>query len=144
MELTQKACESRRTKHRFPMQRDLHYKMTEDGVQTAAGSGTTLAIGSGGVALTADQAMRVGAFVELSISWPMLLDECLPIRLIVFGRVLQVSGQRAECSLEKYEFRTQARKVTTIPCGVRSDSMLQRWLDEVQKEAKPHPHLARF
>jgi hypothetical protein len=37
------------------------------------------------------------------------------------------------CSIEKYEFRTQARsyqQTTTI----RTDTMLQRWADGIRKE----------
>jgi hypothetical protein len=109
--------------------------MTEDGVQTAAGSGATIDIGSAGVSFTADQSMRVGAFVELSISWPVLLHESLPMRLIVFGRVVRVRGQEAACSVDKYEYRTQARTLAAVSSGVRSDSMLERWANGVQKGA---------
>jgi len=71
--------------------------------------------------------------VELSISWPVLLDESCPMRLIVFGRVLRCTSRKAVCSIEKYEFRTQARtyqQTTTI----RTDTMLQRWADGIRKE----------
>jgi hypothetical protein len=133
MEMAIKA-KDRRTKHRFPLQRDVRYKMTEDGVQTAAGAGATMNIGSGGVAFTSDHSMHIGAFVELSISWPVLLDESLPMRLIVFGRIVRVGLQDAACSVDKYEFRTQSRTLTAVSSAVRSDSMLKRWVDGVRKE----------
>ena len=68
MPLTNKATE-RRSKFRFDMQRDLRYKMTGDGLPSAAGAGQTINMCSEGVAFAAEQTMPAGAFVELSISW---------------------------------------------------------------------------
>ena len=131
MELMKKGSD-RRSKQRFAMQREMRYKTAEDGVVIAAGLGQTVDIGSGGVAFTADGAMQPGAFIELSISWPVLLDENCPMRLIVFGRVLRANGKRAVCTIDKYEFRTQSRTLQTMPMP-RSDGMLQRWSDGVRK-----------
>jgi hypothetical protein len=72
----------------------------------AAGAGYTIDMGSGGVAFSAEHELRPGTFVELSISWPALLDQTCPMRLIVFGRVLRGAGRTAACTLDKYEFRT--------------------------------------
>lgn len=131
MELVKKATD-RRHKQRFAMQREIRYKMAENGVVVAAGNGQTVNIGSGGVAFVAEgEIVQPGAFVELSISWPVLLDESCPMRLIVFGRVLRASGQKAVCTVDKYEFRTQSRTLHTMP--MPRDGMLQRWADTVRK-----------
>ncbi len=124
----------RRAKHRFAIERQLRYKLAEDGVVVAAGSGQTLNICSGGVAFLSEQALTPGGFVELSISWPVLLDESLPMRLIIFGRLLRCSGQTSICTIDKYEFRTQSRtfQPTTV---TRTDGMLQRWADGLRKES---------
>lgn len=136
MELTNKSYE-RRSKSRFNLQRDLRYKITGDGVPAAAGAGQTINICSGGVAFVAEHAMRAGAFVELSISWPVLLDDSCPMRFIVFGRVLRANGQTAICSIDKYEFRTAARSFQAA-AAVRSDGMLQRWADGMRKGVLKH------
>ena len=123
----------RRSKFRFAIERDLRYKMAEDGVVVASGSGQTINMGSGGVAFGTEQPLAPRRYVELSISWPVLLDETCPMRLIVFGRVLRCTGRKSVCSIEKYEFRTQAR--TFQPSETtRPDSMLQRWADGMRKE----------
>jgi hypothetical protein len=88
---------------------------------------------SGGVAFTTERALNPGAFVELSISWPVLLDETCPMRLIVFGRILRCTGRKAVCTIDKYEFRTQSRTLQTAP-AIRTDTMLQRWADGMRKE----------
>src|SRR5450631_2755578 len=99
----------RRSKFRFDIERDLRYKMAKDGVVVATGSGQTINMGSGGLAFLADQPIKPGAYLEISISWPVLLDATCPMRLIVFGQALRCTGRKAVCTIEKYEFRTQSR-----------------------------------
>jgi hypothetical protein len=123
----------RRTKYRFGIEREIRYKMAEDGVVVAVGSGKTINMCSEGIAFTSEQALTPGGFVELSISWPVLLDETCPMRLIVFGRLLRCSGSTSVCTIDKYEFRTQSRTFqATAP--TRSDGMLHRWVEGMRKE----------
>jgi len=123
----------RRIKARFPIRRELRFKVLHDGNTVASGMGSTQDIGSGGVAFFCDGELKSGAFVELSISWPALLEERCAMRLIVFGRVLRSGGGWSACTIDKYEFRTQGRVVQPTPT-VRHDSMLQRWADMRVKE----------
>ncbi len=122
----------RRLKNRFPIRREVRYKLLEEGAMVASGAGETCDISSGGVAFTPDGELKTGAFVELSISWPVLLDDRCAMRLIAFGRVVWTNGDRAACTIDKYEFRTQAR---TYQMPTRNDSMLQRWADSFLKES---------
>lgn len=132
-----KKLPERRIKYRFPLTREVRYKLLEDNTIVAAGRGETLDLSSGGVGIAVDQSLAPGAFIELSISWPVLLHENCPMRLIVFGRVVRSEGSRAACTIDKYEFRTQARELRfTTP--VRTDSKLQRWADGIRKEAEKH------
>jgi hypothetical protein len=128
-----KKTADRRNKQRFALQREVRYKMAEDGVVVSAGNGQTIDIGSGGVAFSCEGRLLPGAFVELSISWPVLLDETCPMRLIVFGRVLRSQNGQAVCSVDKYEFRTQAKATVQTMPAPRADSMLQRWADGVRR-----------
>jgi hypothetical protein len=132
MQLSKRENE-RRSKFRFAIERDLRYKMAEDGVVVAAGSGKTINMCSGGVAFATEQPLTPGAYVEISISWPVLLDESCPMRLIVFGRVLRCTGRKAVSSIDKYEFRTQSRTFQAS-ATTRPDGMLQRWVDGMRKE----------
>jgi len=132
MELVKRPNE-RRKKFRFPIERDLRYKIADRGVLIASGSGRTLNIGSGGVAFTAEEQLMPGAFIELSVSWPALLADSCPMRFIAFGRILRSNGKKTICTIDKHEFRTQARTVQA-PTAIRSDGMLQRWADGVRKE----------
>jgi len=131
MQEASKATE-RRSKYRFEIQRDLRYKMTAEGIPVAAGTGKTINICSSGIAFSTDHPMQAGAFIELSINWPVLLDDNCPMRLNVFGRILRAEGMEAVCSIDKYEFRTAPRTFQTAST-VRTDSMLQRWADGMRK-----------
>jgi len=124
----------RRSKYRFSIKRELRYKILEHGAMIGSGTGHSIDLGSGGMAFAAEHPLKPGAFVEVSISWPVLLDQTCPMRLIVFGRVLRSSEQRNVCSIDKYEFRTQARTCqgAAVP---RSDGMLQRWAEGIRKES---------
>ncbi len=122
----------RRNKTRFPMIREVRYKLLEGDRIVAAGMGTTENMSSGGVAFQSNVDLPDGSFIELSISWPLMLDNVCPMRLIVFGRVLRGAEETKVCTVEKWEFRTQSRKLTTaIP--LRIDGKLQRWA-EYRKE----------
>jgi len=123
----------RRDKSRFPISRELRYKVVKESSVIESGNGQTADISSGGVCFLAGRKMEIDSYVELSISWPVLLDDSMPMRLIIFGRVLRSDGNRCACSIEKYEFRTQPRVFqTTTP--TRSDSMLLRWAESLRKD----------
>jgi hypothetical protein len=124
----------RRSKMRFPIHRDLRYKILEDDVVLESGRGETVDVASGGVAFQIEHSLKVGAFVELSISWPVLLDDSCAMRLIVFGRIVRAWGERSACCVDKYEFRTQARALQPV-IAVRNDSMLERFAGSMRKES---------
>lgn len=122
----------RRARVRFPMHRDMRYKLLEGEAIIASGAGATCDMSSSGVAFTSDRPLAAGAFIEVSISWPAALEDGCPMRLIVFGKVLRSGLHRSVCTVEKYEFRTQARTLQfAVPA--RHDNKLQRWAKEYEK-----------
>ncbi len=129
---SQSASDERRGKFRFPMQRELRYKLYKDGAVHESGTGETINIGSGGVWFSLEHHASVGSFIQLSISWPVLLDQACPMRLIIFGRVVRGGSGTCACTIDKYEFRTQGRALQ--PSGARNDAMLERWVENVRKD----------
>src|SRR5450432_1231187 len=91
--------EERRKKIRFPIHRELRYKLLDEGVLVGTGTGQSINMGSGGVGFSVDKELKPGTLIELSISWPVLLDDSCPMRFIAFGRVLRSTGRRAACSI---------------------------------------------
>ena len=121
----------RRSKSRFPIQREMRYKVLKDNQVVEIGTGRTVNIGSGGAAFRLDHELVPGCLIELSISWPVLLDNTCAVRLVTYGRLLRSRGGLCACSFEKYEFRTQARVLQPVPA--RTDPIFQRWADNVRK-----------
>jgi hypothetical protein len=121
----------RRSKHRFAIQRELHFKVMERERVVSKGVGKTVDISSMGVAFEAEGKFKPGALVQISISWPVLLDETCRMQLMIVGRVVRTANQDVACSIDRYEFRTQAR---LAPNPTRVDQTIRRWIENADKD----------
>jgi hypothetical protein len=45
--------------------------------------------------------------VELSVTWPALLEGKCPLQFVATGRVVRSENNRAAVKIERYEFRTR-------------------------------------
>ena len=98
----------RRVAARFPIERETRYKLlTSDGINEE-GTGKSINISSGGILFTTDCHLQPGIGLEVTISWPVLLDSEVRLRLVVLGRVVRSGGGNAAMAISRYEFRTQA------------------------------------
>ena len=96
----------RRMKRRFQIAQDLRYKMLYGQRIAETGSGKTLNISSGGVWFTTDSMLTAGMPIELSMSWPVLLNDSCPMKLMIYGCVVRSNEKGAAVAIERYEFRT--------------------------------------
>jgi hypothetical protein len=74
------------------------------------GTGSSIDLSSGGIAFTSDTPLRVGSYLELSISWPVLLNQTCALKLVASGRVVRSEQNRTAISLDRYEVRTSGAK----------------------------------
>jgi len=116
----------RRAKHRFAIERELRFKVLDGERPAKTGIGNTVDISSGGVAFETLTKLLPGTLLELSISWPVLLDETCLMRLVVLGRVVRTRRQMVACTVDKYEFRTQARVPQNQP-RTSLEAAQRRW-----------------
>jgi hypothetical protein len=125
----------RRSKHRFALKRELRYKILQSDRIIGNGTGQTVDISSGGVAFEYAGYLKQGALIELSISWPVLLDETCLMRLIICGRVVRAGKRTAACTIDRYEFRTQARasSVANNNDNIRLNTSLRRWAGSLER-----------
>src|SRR5712691_7459160 len=98
----------RRSCDRFPIEREVRYKVfgTHKNVMQI-GLGKSLNMSSSGVLFTTESILRAGQRVELAVSWPVLLDNMLPLKLVASGRLVRSQGTQAAMSIDKYEFKTR-------------------------------------
>ena len=99
----------RRTKRRFQIEQDVRYKMLYGQRIAETGSGRTLNISSGGVWFTTDSMLATGMPIELSMTWPVLLNDSCAMKLMIYGCVVRSNEKGAAVAIERYEFRTMGR-----------------------------------
>lgn len=100
----------RRSADRFPIEREVRYKVLNKRSGPEEGTGKTINISSNGVLFTTDQILIPGKRLELSISWPAQLDNKCQLKLVARGRVARLEQGRAAIEIQQYEFRTQGSK----------------------------------
>jgi hypothetical protein len=111
----------RRVKRRFPIEQDVRYKMLYGQRIAETGSGKTVNISSGGIWFSTQTMLASGMPIELSLTWPVLLNDSCPMKLMIYGCVVRSNDRGAAVAIERYEFRTQGRSQQsqpTIPQGV--------------------------
>src|SRR5262249_6375700 len=94
----------RRARARFPLVREIQYRtMKRRG--DAPRQGETLNISSSGTLFTTDQDLAPGTRVELSISWPLKLDDAVAMNLVAAATIVRVDGRKAAARFENQEFK---------------------------------------
>jgi hypothetical protein len=109
----------RRAKRRFPIDRDVKYKVLRGDRIAEFGSGKTLNVSSSGICFTTETVLPLAAPIELSMSWPALLNDSCPMKLTIHGSVVRSDAHGTVVTVERYEFRTQGRSILTpaLPFG---------------------------
>ena len=99
----------RRMKRRFQIEQEVRYKMLYGQRIAETGTGRSLNISSGGVWFSTETMLTAGMPVELSMNWPVLLNDSCPMKLMIYGCVIRSTERGAAVAIERYEFRTQGR-----------------------------------
>jgi hypothetical protein len=100
----------RRSKRRFQIEQEIRYKMLYGQRIAETGIGRTMNISSSGVWLSTENMLTSGMPVELSMNWPVLLNDSCPMKLMIYGCVVRSNEKGAAVAIERYEFRTQGSK----------------------------------
>ncbi len=103
-----KDASDRRGSDRFPIEREVKYKVLSKRSADEAGSGKTLNMSSSGVLFTSEHLLIPGKRIEVSISWPAQLNNKTNLKLVARGRVVRCEDGRAALEIQQYEFRTQS------------------------------------
>lgn len=97
----------RRTSDRFPIEREVRYKVLSKRSNDEAGVGKTVNMSSSGVLFTSEHHLLPGKRVEVAISWPAQLNNKTALKLVARGRVVRSADGQAALEIQQYEFRTQ-------------------------------------
>ena len=108
----------RRNSDRFPIEREVKYRVLSKRSGEESGDGKTVNISSSGILFTTDHMLLPGRRLELSISWPAQLNNKCALRLVARGRIVRYEEGRAAFMIQQYEFRTQSLGAP-LPVGPR-------------------------
>ena len=104
----------RRAADRFPIEREVRYKVLNRKNADEVGHGKTINMSSNGVLFTTDQYLLPGRRLELSISWPAQLNSTVALKLVARGRVVRCEEGKAAIEIHQYEFRTASPSSLTV------------------------------
>ena len=110
--IPQKNQSERRSADRFPIAREVRYKVLNKKTSDEIGLGQTVNMSSTGVFFTAEHILLPGKRLELAISWPAQLNNQTALKLVARGRIIRFDEGRAAMEIQQYEFRTAKSAVT--------------------------------
>jgi hypothetical protein len=86
----------RESSTRFPIRCKLEFKMSNGRSVIFAGLGDTLNMSSSGVLFESERGCPVGGHTELSISWPLQLNQNCSLKLIAQGRLVRQKNENSQ------------------------------------------------
>lgn len=96
----------RRHSDRFPIEREVKYRVLSKRGGEECGDGKTINMSSAGILFTTDRIVLPGRRLEVSINWPAQLNDKCALKLVARGRVVRFEEGRAAMEIQQYEFRT--------------------------------------
>jgi hypothetical protein len=96
----------RRAGDRFPIEREVKYKVLNRKKDDEVGYGKTINTSSDGVLFATDQSLFPGQRMELSINWPAQLNSTVALKLVARGRVVRSAEGKVAIEIHQHEFRT--------------------------------------
>lgn len=98
----------RRQDRRYQLQLELKWKLIRRRRVLETGTGRTVDVSSGGILFDPGHYLPEGLNVELSISWPVLLRNVVPMQLVATGKIVRSNGPLVAIQTTQHEFRTVA------------------------------------
>ena len=111
---SEKEKNDRRASDRFPIEREVRYKVLNRKNADEIGFGKTINMSSNGVLFTTDQYLLPGRRLELAISWPAQLNSTVALKLVARGRVVRCEEGKAAIEIHQYEFRTASQSSAMV------------------------------
>jgi hypothetical protein len=104
------AQNDRRNAERFPIARDVRYRILNKRGAEEAGEGHTLNMSSSGLLFTSNHMLLPGRRLEVAVSWPAQLNNTCALKLVARGRVVRFEDGRVALEIQQHEFRTAGGK----------------------------------
>lgn len=117
----------RRSKVRYPLNLSVRFRSLSVS-PGFSGVGRTVNLSSSGILVffehIALDEIRVGAALQMSIEWPSLLDDRIPLQLFAAGRILRLDSSTFAAALDRHQFRTMSVRDNRQPTRNATKSRL--------------------
>ena len=98
----------RRRDRRYPIQLKLRWRLaSRERIVRDEGTGRTLDMSSGGLCFQTGRPLPVGENVELSVDWPVMLNESTPLQFFACGTIVRSAEKQTAVRMGQHEFRTR-------------------------------------
>lgn len=98
------SSKDRRYNQRYGVQMCIHFRVSQRGVASRWGSGTTGDFSSTGVRFRCRRALPMGAHIEMVVDWPAMQEGTRPIQLHATGLIVRTNGNEAAVRMTSYRF----------------------------------------
>ena len=78
---------------------------------TRCEAGATSNVASGGVLFETKEPVEIGSRVELTIAWPVAIEETFPLNLVLLGTVVRTDEGTAAVKVARYAFQTKGMPI---------------------------------
>ena len=96
----------RRKSQRFPIQLDVRFRTLGRRSESLSGTAKTINISSSGVLFTSPYDLPTGTRLEVSLRWPVELNEKCGLNLVGRGRIVRQAKGQLAVRVEEWQFRT--------------------------------------
>jgi hypothetical protein len=103
--------DERRSKIRYPLDLNVRFRFLS-GLSGFSGVGHTINLSSSGILVfskhIALHEISAGAGLKMTIEWPFLLDDRIPLQLFAVGRMLRRGSSTFAATFDRHQFRTMS------------------------------------
>ena len=96
----------RRANRRYPITLDVEYKVPGGNGVLRKGFGRTINISSRGALLYISDTLPNRCPILLSINWPFLLNGAIPLKLVMYGKVVRAAPYAIAVEVIQHAFHT--------------------------------------
>ena len=100
----------RRSDRRYPISVELVFRVRRGGRVVQSGTGRTVDLSSRGVLFESEGERPPAGRIELTIAWPVLLNQEVGLNLCVTGHTVRVEGNRTAIAVARYVFRVRPHR----------------------------------
>ena len=109
--------DERRTSNRVPMGQPAVVRVRERQGDSSTYSGQIVNMSSSGILFESEKNFPVGKYIEVSLLWPVKLENDCQLKLVVSGRVVRSEESETAMTVDKREFRTAGRTFAESPAA---------------------------